>query len=270
MAMRIWYQGFLDYSTVPDYAPLLRKHVEAIAAPGTEVELHGMPSGSFEGTSPAEIARYSYLTGVYVNQLVDHAVRAEAEGFDAFAIGIVQNPGLRDIRTVVDIPVTGYGEAAMHLGCMLGRKFSVLAFNPELFELLEEDIARYGLRERAAPMTLVEIDYPDVVKGFSDPSVLVAAFNRAAKRAIDAGADVLIPGQMVLAELLWQAGVRRFDEAPVVDALAASINTAEMLVNLKRNSGVSHSRRGFWGARPPAAVVDFARRRYLTELPRSE
>ena len=84
-----------------------------------------------------------------------------------------------------------------------------------------------------------------------------------AKRLIAAGADVIIPGQMIFAEILWQNGVNRIDEAPVIDALGACLKMAESLVDLKRVSGVSHTRRGFWGARPPTAVVEAARRRYL-------
>jgi hypothetical protein len=111
------------------------------------------------------------------------------------------------------------------------------------------------------------------VAGFYDSQPLVSAFMDAGKRAIQTGADVLIPGQMVLAELLWQAGVRRYEEAPVIDALAACVNTAELMVNLQRNSGVSHSRRGFWGARPPSPVADSARERFLRDpnpLPQGE
>jgi len=263
--LRIWYQGFLDLSTVPAYEPALRRHAEAVLRPGTEVAIHGMPPGSFDGTSPAEVARYAYSTELHTQRLVAHARTAEAQGYDAFAIGIVQNPGLRAIRTLVDIPVAGYGEAAMHLACQLGRRFSVLAFNPDLLDLLDEQIDGYGLRSRAAPTTLIETDYATVARGFDDSAPLVAAFEAAAARAIAAGADVLIPGQMVLAQILWQSGVRRVEGAPVIDAFAATLKTAELLAELRRDAGVWHSRRGFWGARPPDHLIDSARALYLRE-----
>ncbi len=263
--LRIWYQGFLDLSTVPAYEPLLRRHAEAILRPGTEVAIHGMPPGSFDGSSPAEVARHAYTSALHTQQLIDHARRAEAEGYDAVAVGIVQSLGVREMRTLIDIPVAGYGESAMHLACLLGRRFSVLAFNPDLLDLLEEQIDGYGLRSRAAPTTLIETEYEAVARGFDDPVPLVAAFEAAARRALDAGADVLIPGQMVLAEILWQQGVRRVEGAPVVDALAAALKSAELLAELRRDSGVWSSRRGFWGARPPDALVESTRDRYLRQ-----
>ena len=261
--LRIWYQGFLDLETVPAYRASLGRHAAAILRPSTEVSIHGMPPGSFDGTSPAEVARHAYTASLHTEQLITNARRAEAEGYDAVAIGIVQNPGLRQMRTLVDIPVAGYGESAMHLACLLGHRFSVLAFNPSLLDLLEEQIDRYGLRARAAPTTLIETEYEIVARGFEEPEPLVAAFEAAARRALDSGADVLIPGQMVLAEILWQQGMRRFEDAPVVDALAAALKSAEFLAELRRDSGVRHSRRGFWGGRPPEGLVEATRARYL-------
>ena len=104
-----------------------------------------------------------------------------------------------------------------------------------------------------------------VARGFEEPAPLIAAFEAAAHRALDAGADVLIPGQMVLAEILWQQGVRRIEGAPVVDALAAVLKSAELLAELRRDSGVWHTRRGFWGARPTDALIEATRARYLRE-----
>ena len=265
MAARIWYQSFIDLDAVPEYRSALERHLSVIADPAVEVVVHGMPPGVYAGTTPAEVARHAYLTHLYTNQLIDNALRAEHEGYDAMVLGIIQNPGLREIRTVVDIPVVGYGEAAMHLACMLGRRFSVLAFNPDLFPLLEDNIRDYGLESRSGQMVTVHVDYPLVVRALAEPRPVVEAFQRAARTAIDAGADVLIPGQMIFAEVLWQNGVRRIQDTPVIDALGASIMLAEVLVRLRRDSGVWHSRRGYWGARPRDAVVESARAWFLRE-----
>lgn len=261
--MRIWHQGFIDLSTVPAYEPALQRHFAAVCRPDTEVVVHGMPAGIYTGTSPAEVARHAYISGLYTNQLTNNALQAEHEGYDAMLIGIIQSIGLRESRTIVDIPVTGYGESAMHLACMLGRKFSILAFNRDLFDQLEDDIRLFGLESRAAPMQLLELDYAAVSRGFDEPGPLVAAFEAGARRAIAAGADVLIPGQMILAEILWQNGAHRIDGVPVIDALGVTAKMAETFVDLARVSNLTHSRRGFWGARPPEDLIATARRHYL-------
>ena len=112
-----------------------------------------------------------------------------------------------------------------------------------------------GLRHRMAPFQVMELDYPTVARGFLDPTPLVRAFEAAAQRALAAGAEVLIPGQMVFAGVLWQNGRHRAGEAPVVDALGACLKTAELLATLQRASGICPARRGVFGARPPAAVL---------------
>ena len=247
-------------ATVPAYADALERHLRAVAGPGTVVDVHGVAPGTYTpGQTAADIARSPYLMSLHVHQILDAARSAAQDGYDAMAIAILQNPGLREARSLVDIPVVGYGEAAMHVACMLGRRFSVVLFNPELRDLVEDEVARSGLAGRSAPHVLVEADYGGVVEAFARPGRLVDAFTAAARQALAGGADVLIPGQTIMAEVLWQNGVQRIDGAPVIDALGVTIKTAELLADLRRTSGVSASRRGYWGTPPDVALAERAR-----------
>src|SRR5688572_31626182 len=108
-------------STVPAYGPALEKHFAAVSAPGTTVDIHGVAPGTYRGSTPAEVARHAYLMSLAVHQILDNARRAEREGYDAVAITILQDPGVREARSLVDIPVAGYGESAAYVACMLGR-----------------------------------------------------------------------------------------------------------------------------------------------------
>jgi allantoin racemase len=256
---RIWHQGFIEMQSVPAYGPALERHLAAICGPDTEVVIHGLRPGTYTPySSPAEITRYAYVMHLHVNQILDNVRQAEREGFDAVGIAILQNPGLREARTLVDIPVVGYGEAAMHLACQLGERFSVLAFNPDLFPLVERQIAEAGLERRAGPMGVIEVEYADVARAFEQPDPVMAAFEKAAREAIAGGADVLIPGQTILAEVLWQNGLFRVGEAPVIDALGAVVKTAELLVHLRRSSGLTVSRHGYYWAKPRPGLIDRA------------
>lgn len=253
--MRIWHQGFLDLEGAPGYREALQQHVDAVARPGTRVEVHGMPAGSFAGTSPAEVARHLVLSSAWTWDVVRSIVAGEQAGADAAVIGILQDLGLREAQTLVEIPVVGYGEASMHLACQMGRRFAVLAFNPDLFPLLEDRITEYGLAERVSGLHQIDLEYEAVSGGFGDPTPVVTAFRDAAQRAVQAGADVLIPGQMVLSEILWAMGVREVDGAPVIDGMGACIVQAEALVQLRRVSGLGRSRRGYAWSRPPAGLA---------------
>lgn len=258
--MRIWHQGLIEMQTVPAYAAALKGHLSAVASPATTVDVHGLIPGTYTPeSSPAELAAHAYLMSLHVHQILDNVRRAEQEGYDAVAVTVLQDPGVREARTLVDIPVVGYGEAAMHLACLLGQRFAIVAFNADLVPLLEERILLSGLASRAGPTALLEVSYDDVTSAFDSPGRLIDGFRRAAGRAIAAGCDVVIPGQTIMAEVLWQNGVHRVDDAPVIDAVGATVRTCELMVALGRASGLRVSRRGYYGRRPAEELVRRAR-----------
>ena len=69
-------------------------------------------------------------------------------GYDAVAIGNILDPALREARSMVDIPVLGLGETSMLTSCMMGSTFSLVGVNPYFGGRFEENVAKYGLRER--------------------------------------------------------------------------------------------------------------------------
>jgi allantoin racemase len=232
--VRIWHQGFVELEGLPAYVEALTRHVRAVASPGVVVDLHGLAPGTYAPhRTAADVARDPSLVTIGLRQVVDNISRAEREGYDAAAITIVQNIGLREARAVVDIPVASYGEAAMHIACMLGQRFGVVAFDRAIADIVEREIAYLGLGSRAVPVEVVDTDYGGVVEAFARPDRLVDAFTKAARRLIDHGADAIIPGQTIMAEVLWQHDVHRIDEVPIMDALGVTIAMAELLVRLR-------------------------------------
>jgi len=257
--MRIWYQSLVDLGRSPGYFDGLAARARQVARAGAQVVFHGLPEGTYGKHAPADIVIYPYLISLHVQFILDNALRAEAEGYDAFAVGSVQDPGLEEARSLVDIPVVGYGEAAMHFACLLGGRFSVIAFQPGFDQILDLHIRRLGLAERAIPTTLMDAGFADVSKGLEEPTRLVAQFTEAARRAIRLGAEALIPGQLYLSEAIARAGVTRIDEVPIVDGLAATLKMAEAMADLKR-LGIGVTRRGYTHARPDREMVEHARR----------
>ena len=62
---------------------------------------------------------------------------------------------LREIRTLVDIPVTGYSDTVFHLSKLYGQRFGLLFFNVEREDFWIEQIASMGLRESFAGYELL-------------------------------------------------------------------------------------------------------------------
>ncbi|MCC6791183.1 MAG: Asp/Glu/hydantoin racemase, partial [Thermomicrobiales bacterium] len=53
-------------------------------------------------------------------------------------------------REVVDVPVIGIAEAAMHLSCFVAHRFSIVTVLPRVVPMLHDLVRRYGLEERCA------------------------------------------------------------------------------------------------------------------------
>lgn len=248
--MRIWHQSFTVLQDLGAYDRGLRAHFKRVARPDTEIVLHGMHPGTYRTNYPGDDIRhvgFQYLHGL---QFVAAGLQAEAEGFDAYAIATLPEPGLREIRALVDIPVVGHGEASMLLSCMLGRKFGVLVFIKELADLLADNVARHGLQERFAGARDVGFRFNDVLAGYDNPARLISQFEAAARELIAQGADVIIPGEAPLCVLLAANGVAAVDGVPVIDSICAWVKAAETLVDLRQKSGVRGCNRGYFHERP--------------------
>lgn len=260
--MKIWYQSLFDAGRVPAYFDGVRKRVGTVARPGTEVHLHSMPEGVYGEHTPAEVVIYPYIASLHAQFILDNALRAQAEGYDVFALSSVQDPAIEEARSLVDIPVVGYGESAMHFACLLGSRFVIIAFGERFDQMLDLRIKRLGLSERALPTMLMErTTFADVGKGLDDASAIVQAFTATARKAIALGAEAIIPGQLYLSEAIVRAGVTRIDEVPIVDGLAAVVKMAEVMADFKK-LGISVTRRGYLHAQPPQDVLEHARRFY--------
>lgn len=257
--MRVWYQSLVDSGRMPPYFEGLKARAAKVARPGVEVDLHGMPPETYGGHTPAEVAVHPYLMSLHVHFILDNALRAQKQGYDVFAVGSIQDPALELARSALDIPVVGYGESAMHFACCLGSRFAVLVFGAGFGQMLDLRIRDLGLRERALPTVVLDVGFDDVGKALQEPGELVPVFEDAARRAIAQGAEALIPGQLYLSEAIARAGLKRIDEVPIVDGLAATLKMAEAMHDLKR-LGIGVTRRGYTHARPTQEMIDHARR----------
>src|SRR3546814_8561904 len=64
-----------------------------------------------------------------VDQIIDYAIHAERDGFDAFVVGSFSEPMLRVMRSAVDIPVIGILRSDEHtsgLQSLLRNSYAVL------------------------------------------------------------------------------------------------------------------------------------------------
>lgn len=255
--MRIWHHSFTVLEDLPAYAELLQRHSDDVTRPGTEVVLHGMRPGSYPSDYPGDHIRYSYLQRRHTQQFIDAALKAQAEGFDAYFIATIPDVGFEDIRTLIDIPVIGFGQASLLVAATLGAPAGIVNFIAALRPQLRRNAQLYGLGNLLGPIVPISASFTDITAGYAKPAPLIDAFRAAGREAIAQGANVLIPGEGPLNVFLADHDIRDVDGVPVIDSIAASLKLCELRVDLARSTGLGPNRAGgLYFDGPAAALVE--------------
>ena len=260
--MRIWHQSFTVLDDVPHYRDALARHLAAQASPDTKIDLHGMKPGTYPSDYPGTHISYAYLSGLHREQFVQAALQAEDEGYDAFLIATIPDTGFEEVRTLVDLPVVTLGHTSVLMAAQLGDCVGVVNFIAALEPQLRRNLRNYRLDALVGPIVQVEAGFTGVMAAYAEPAPLIDAFILAARRAIAAGATVIVPGEGPLNVFLAGQGVSRVDDVPVLDSLGTCVRVAELRAAQYRSTGLRPARAGFYGAQPTRPLLDAARAFY--------
>ena len=161
---------------------------------------------------------------------------------------------------MVDIPVLGLGETSMLTACMMGSTFSLVGVNPYFGGRFEENVAKYGLRERLASIECMGLTPHELDACFSDPDGggrRIESFQRGRPRAsLEKGAEVVIPAGGRLTAFLNADGIREVDGAPAAGrhGLAASLPPRRRSASAG-SPGAFVSRRRLYARAPEASIA---------------
>lgn len=217
----------------------LKQLARKVVRPDTEVNLAHVDK--FCGS-----VMYPYLEMLNVGTMVDRALKAEKQGYDAVMMGCFLDPGLQQVRGLVDIPVTFPFESSMLLAQMLGRKMAIVTTIEESIPILEQKVHFYGLESKMIsnkPIRVIEYWEPllECFQGRSER--LVRDFEKASLGCIGDGADVIIAGCVYLGAALTLAGYCEVSNSgvPTVDVATTALKMAELLTDLRRTVGLTRS-----------------------------
>ena len=259
--MKLWYQSMSRQKAWSDYNKALRRVLDAVKDPGTEIEVHGI-------TKVGGVAdQFHYLDYIETGEVLRNVQTAVRKGYDAFLIGNIGDPGLHAAREIANMPVLGLCETSLHLACMMGRNFSLVTINEKFTPRILDNVARYGLTGRLAAVNRMKVDrILHLDAGFRDAKArkeILKQFLNAANANAEAGAEVIIPAGGVLMTLLADAGVHVANrQTPILNGIHALVKTAEAVVKLNRIMGGHFLSKRLYYAPPTPEQIDEIRRYY--------
>lgn len=265
MGIKIWWQdimpdggqvvnelGLGDESQINKAYSNLTSVLKKVARPDTEIEIHHVKRSSF-------MVNHSYMELLNNVWIVDGIIEAEKQGFDAAIIGCGNDPALQQARQAVDIPVIGPTEAALLIALTLGHKIGIITVTDELVPLLERNIRNYGFEWRVSnPIRVYPLkDDPleSLLELFLEPHIINPVFDTICRECIADGAEVIIPACCALSPATSILNYKEVPDTgvPVIDITQASIKFAEMLIDLKRMTGLQKSQKSWYKSLPPNA-----------------
>jgi allantoin racemase len=233
--MKIWYQSFGRLDHASDYGKLLKQIIQNAADPGTTVDVRGLEKGK------ALADNYRYLEHLEVGEIIENGTEAARNGYDAFLIGNIADPGLQDLREAVRIPVLGLCETALHLASIMGAGFSLITINDKFTPRVVENVDRYKLRPHLVSVDRMRIDWlPDLYAVFQEPRArqnLIDQFMDASEAAISKGAEVLIPAGGLIMAFLAAQNIHAVGRAPILNGIITLVKMGETAVKLQRLTG---------------------------------
>ncbi|RGE16316.1 hydantoin racemase [Leucobacter sp. wl10] len=227
------------------------RHFESVIGPDTVVDIHTLPDTAYPKSTPEGVVRFGAVETFFSHYFAKQAYQAEKLGYDAFVTGASQDPGLHLARTIVGIPVLGYGETSFHTAAMTGHEFAIVGFIPELAEPIRENLTAMGLLPKFRGFHYIENGAAIVPRALQgDTAEFMRAFEATARAAVAAGAQLIVPGEGLPNEILAHEGVSEVDGVPILDSDGLVVKTAEHLVSLQRLGILRRSTVGYWKRRP--------------------
>lgn len=236
---RLWYQTFSRFSAFGGYGEALRKCITGAADPDTIIDACDLKKGG--GIAD----QYRYLEYLDTAEVIDNGIAAQQQGYDAFLVGNIADPGIRELREVLDIPVLGLCETTLSVACMMGAGFSLISVNDKFTPRVVENVQRYGFGSRMVSIERMSVTHlPNLAAGFSDAQsdatarqAILDEFVQASRDGIAKGAEVIIPAGGVVMALLAHVGLHDVDGVPIINGTIVLTKMGETAVKLKRLTG---------------------------------
>jgi allantoin racemase len=228
-----------NVNTTEAITEAIRQQAAKAASPGTGIvavtPLFGPESveGHFE-SSLAAVAVMDRVTAIQ-------------EPFDALVLAGFGEHGKEGLAELLDVPVVDITEAAAHVACLLGRRYSVVTSLRRTVGQIHDRLRLAGLDGRCASVRATDMTVLELEAGPDRTAQQLAA--EAAHAVESDGAEVICLGCASMTGFAER--VEATAHVPVVDGVTAAVGLAETLVRL----GLRTSKVGGYAAPHPKNIT---------------
>ena len=213
----------------PEELERRRQAILRSASPDTEIVL-GFIEGTVFRRSNSEVNAY-----VCAPLVAAKAQEAERDGIDAVVPFGTLDIGVELARHLVRIPVVGAAQSTLHLAATLSRRVGTISYESSAIPFLRKNAYTWGVGDLIVSYQTVDIP---LVQSGSSHGAMRQAIVDAARRAMADGAEIIFPQGVTMVPVHYPATeIAEEIGVPVLDSLAISIQTAEMMVR----TGLRHS-----------------------------
>jgi len=196
-----------------------RRFFSSVACPTTSIEVVSLDEGP---PSVETLKDYEYVKPL----VIDLALKTHIE-YDGLIVNCFLDPGVDELKELIDKPVVGPGEASLAFGSIFGGRLGIVSIESEALKLIEERCSMLGYKEKVVSIRGIKTHVVDLVKDWEKVKIELIEESR---KAIEDGAEVVILGCTGLAGL--GKIVSETIHKPVIDPAAAALKMVESLVSL--------------------------------------
>ena len=208
----------------------------------TELVARGLAAGPAVRPENLHDYRNHYYAMLLVHQVVKAVLAAEQEGFDAVVVNCYDDPGVKEARSVVKIPVFGICEPSLHFTCQLGRYCGARVPDmPGPVGYVNQQIRDHGLAARLLSDGVRMESKPYVIsqpESDKTPEGMAGRLQAEAEQLVRDGADVILVACGGLGAVCDRVGLHHItvdgQRVPMVTPLPVALKHAEMMLDLQK------------------------------------
>lgn len=185
--------------------------------------------------------RHRYFKSLIIPEIVERCMRAEKEGFDGVFVACCFEPGVKEAREVVDIPVVGGSAPPVYIARQLGHRFGFITDTEPANTLTYELFRENKLDPECISMKAIDMGVEVIGR---EPLSIQEKVIGVIRQLVAEGADTVIIGCTIVAAFFDYGNVpEELDGIPIIDANVAALKTLETLVELRSKANITVSRK---------------------------